>query len=236
MKAHILAHKVDFILWALRVCTVCFTIGHFIPFWNPHVSYYKVLVINVIISALRLRQRLPQIFFTRTQLSELVMEDSFHYLSYSIIFFITAPVTLALLPILLFSLLHSASYSLTLLDKLGPNSVWPARIFISLVELQSRTILRLISVTEIILMPLTIIFSLMGRAVFFIPVMYYLFLLLRYSSRRNPYTRNMFHEMRLGLESTANKPETPPILRNILLMIVNYACQLHPTFLREFNR
>jgi hypothetical protein len=36
------------------------------------------------------------------------------------------------------------------------------------------------------------------------PFIYYQFLTLRYTSRRNPYTRNMFHELRLATESVAN--------------------------------
>ena len=33
------------------------------------------------------------------------------------------------------------------------------------------------------------------------PFIYYHFLTLRYTSRRNPYTRNMFHELRLATEA-----------------------------------
>ena len=44
---------------------------------------------------------------------------SAHYLFYSLIFLWTGPMTLALLPVILFALLHSASYSLRLLDTLG---------------------------------------------------------------------------------------------------------------------
>jgi hypothetical protein len=89
-----------------------------------------------------------------------------------------------LLPVFLFAVLHSASYSLTLLDvstvffmkklnikqfimclmtlnftlqTLGHNSWWGARLLISLVEFQSRNILRLVAFTEIFLMPFTIV-------------------------------------------------------------------------------
>ena len=47
------------------------------------------------------------------------MEDSAHYLFFSIIFIFAAPITLVLAPVVLFAVLHFASYSLTLLDMLG---------------------------------------------------------------------------------------------------------------------
>jgi hypothetical protein len=98
-----------------------------------------------------------------------------------------AVLSVVLLPIFLFAVLHSASYSLTLLDvststtvlrnssclghfgysfndllifvlqTLGQNSWWGARLMISLVEFQSRNILRLVAFTEIFLMPFTIV-------------------------------------------------------------------------------
>jgi hypothetical protein len=67
-----------------------------------------------------------------------------------------------------------------------------------------------------------------GRAGLLTPFIYYHFLTLRYSSRRNPYTRNMFHELRLLLEGTASKPGTPSFLRNILLSIIAFASRLAP--------
>jgi hypothetical protein len=44
---------------------------------------------------------------------------------------------------------------------MGQNSWWGARLLISLVEFQSLNILRLIAFTEIIMMPLTVLFVLM---------------------------------------------------------------------------
>lgn len=88
-------------------------------------------------------------------------------------------ITVVILPIVLFSTLHAASYSLTLLDvsiqilfylqtqkncnfqTMGQNSWWGARFLISLVEFQSLNILRLVAFSEIILMPCTIFLILM---------------------------------------------------------------------------
>ena len=70
-------------------------------------------------SALRLHQRLPHVQFNRQFLGQFLMEDSAHYLFFTLIFFFTAPLTLVLAPVVLFSVLHFASYSLTILDTLG---------------------------------------------------------------------------------------------------------------------
>lgn len=48
------------------------------------------------------------------------------------------------------------------------------------------------------------------------PFIYYHFLTLRYTSRRNPYTRHMFHELRLGTEAFANNPKVPGIVSKVL--------------------
>jgi hypothetical protein len=71
---------------------------------------------NAATSALRLHQRLPRIQFTKEFLGQLLSEDSCHYLFFSLIFLYVSPVFLVLFPVTLFAILHSASYSLTLLD------------------------------------------------------------------------------------------------------------------------
>ncbi|KDR16814.1 Krueppel homolog 2 [Zootermopsis nevadensis] len=229
LKQHVIDHKVEVALWATRVFTIIFTFGYFIPLLgNPYNAYYKALISNAATSALRLHQRIPRVTLSREFLSLLLLEDSCHYLFYSLIFLYVTPVTLVLLPVFLFAVLHSASYSLTLLDTLGQNSWWGARLLISLVEFQSRNILRLVAFTEIFLVPFTVVLIFMGRASLLTPFIYYHFLTLRYSSRRNPYTRNMFYELRVLLEGTARKPGIPSFLRNILLSVISLASKLAP--------
>lgn len=71
---------------------------------------------NAATSALRLHQRMPPFQFSRDYLQKLLLEDSCHYLLYSLIFLYAYPVLLIIFPVTLFAILHSASYSLTLLD------------------------------------------------------------------------------------------------------------------------
>lgn len=221
LKQHVIDNKILVGLWATRVLTIIFTIGYIIPiFGNPYNAYYKVLMCNAATSALRLHQRLPRVQFSREFWTILVLEDSCHYLFYSLIFLYVAPASLVIAPILLFAVLHSASYSLTLLDCLGQNSWWGARLLISLVEFQSRNMLRLCAICEAMLLPYTILLILNGRAGLLTPFIYYQFLALRLSSRRNPFTRNLFREISNSLSALSNKPGMPAILRRAITFLV----------------
>lgn len=92
---------------------------------NPHFfsfnrtsqnNFNKVLLANAATSALRLHQRIPSFAFNREFLNRLIMEDSCHYLLFSLIFFYVSPVFLIVCPVVLFAVLHASSYSLKLLD------------------------------------------------------------------------------------------------------------------------
>ncbi|XP_053643068.1 Krueppel homolog 2 [Cherax quadricarinatus] len=229
LKSHVLQHKVDTALWATRALTLIFCISYLIPiFGNPHSSYQKVLMSNAATSALRLHQRIPSVQFSREFFAQLLMEDSAHYLLYSLIFMYTAPITMVLAPIFLFALLHFASYSLGLLDVMGQYNALGSRFLISLVEFQHRNILRGAAFVEIFLMPLCILLLFLGRVNLLTPFVYYRFLTLRYSSRRNPYTRNMFHELRMTMEYTVNKPGIPVFLRTAVNRAIAFISGLAP--------
>lgn len=229
LKEHAIAHKVDVALWATRGIALLFTLIYFIPIvGNPVNSYYKVLMANAAVSALRLHQRIPPFTLSKEFFALLMLEDSFHYLWFSMIFLYVQPITLALLPVFLFCLIHFCSYSLTILDTLGQNYWWAARLGISLVEFQSNSILRLIAFAEIFLMPFVIIMIFMGRAGLFTPFMYYNFLKMRYSSRRNPHTRNMFFELRAGAERLAANPRCPGPVGSAITGGIQFVCRLAP--------
>ena len=67
-----------------------------------------------------------------------------------------------------------------------------------------------------------------GRTWLAVPLVYYRFLGLRYTSRRNPYTRAVFYELRLGLEETANHPNMPVFVQNLIRKFVMMVSQLAP--------
>lgn len=67
-----------------------------------------------------------------------------------------------------------------------------------------------------------------GKAGLMTPFIYYHFLTLRYSSRRNPHTRNMFHELRLATEAIANNPKAPAIIGKVLHTGIRLVSKLAP--------
>lgn len=234
LKTHFFTHKIDCALWAIRILIIMFTGAYFLPiFISSQSAYVKALVANGAVSALRLHQRIGNFQLSRQCFANFLMEDSCHYLLYTLIFIYVQPTTLALMPVVLFAILQSASYSLTLLDIMGQNSWWGARLLISLIELQSLNILRLVSFIEIILMPFSVLLILLGRGSLMTPFLYYHFLTQRYSSRRNPYSRNMFRELRILLETFAAKPSMPGIVKSLLLTIVQIACKLAPPQIQQ---
>ncbi|CAG0884884.1 unnamed protein product [Darwinula stevensoni] len=229
LLVHFQQQKVDCALWAIRGLTMVIVFGYFIPlFSHPYNMYYKALAANAAINALRLHQRTPHVQMNRQFFASLLMEDSCHYLFYSLIFMHPAPITMVLLPIFFFALVHFASYSLTLLDCMGMNNLWIARFFISIVELHCRNILQLIAFIEVMLMPVTIVIIFTGRASLLTPFIYYRFLTLRYSSRRNPYSRKVFHDLRIHGENFFNKPSMPLVLRNIFYKLVYFIERFAP--------
>ncbi|KAG8187524.1 hypothetical protein JTE90_019954 [Oedothorax gibbosus] len=227
---HMTSNKIDSLLWLTRLGTIVFTALSMIPLFgfNPQTSYQRALMSNAATSALRLHQRMPRVQFTREYGAMLMMEDSCHYLLYSILFIISYPITLSLLPVFLFALLHSASYSLLILDKLGHSSGSASDFMRWVAGPRQRSILRLVSFTEVTLMPITVLWLFSGKGSLLTAFSYFRFLTFRYASRRNPYTRNVFHEMRIAIEAFANEPGRMPVLKNLCHKMINYTSYLAP--------
>lgn len=137
-------------------------------------------------------------------------EDAAHYLIFCVLFLYAAPITLVLVPVFLFALLHFASYTLTLLDTLGQNSWWGARMLISLVELQSRNILRLAAFQEVFLLPFTVMMIFAGKTNLVTPFLYYRFLSLRYIQAvfRTPVNKTLSSDTNPGGTLTAGRSAT----------------------------
>ncbi|XP_076620257.1 transmembrane protein 33-containing Krueppel homolog 2 [Colletes latitarsis] len=229
LKLHIIDNKIKVALWITRLFTIIFTIGYIIPiFGNPYNIYYKALMSSAATSALRLHQRVPRVQVNRQFLESLFFEDSFHYLFYSLIFLYAAPVTLVLTPIFLFALMHFTDYSQTLLNCLGQNNWWAARLVISLLDFQSHNILRLCALSEIIILPFTVLLVFTGRAGLLTPIIYYQFLKSRLESQRNPYTRKVFHELRNKLSSISRRQSLPEIVRRMIQGLLLLTQQMVP--------
>ncbi|XP_052282365.1 transmembrane protein 33-like [Dreissena polymorpha] len=227
---YMLSNKVEAALWLTRVFTVLCTVMFILPLFggNPSTHFERVLLSAAATSALRLHQRLPNFQFSRAFMSLLFAEDSCHYLFFCIIFLNSYPITMVLVPLFLFALLHACNYTKNLLDVLGPTSMMFMRNLIAKLQLQQTNILRFIACSEIFLMPALIFMTFSGRATIFHPFVYYRFLSLRYASRRNPYCRTLFYELRMTVEFVCNKPQCPQFVRNICLKAIGFISRLAP--------
>lgn len=65
-----------------------------------------------------------------------------------------------------------------------------------------------------------------GRAGLFTPFIYYQFLKMRLSSRRNPSTRNVFHELRSALANVSTKPAVPGIIKWLINGLLSVTRQM----------
>lgn len=226
-----MTNKVESALWLTRLFTVICTLLFFLPIigGSPYGFYQRAFISNAATSALRLHQRLPNFQFNRQFLSLLLAEDSCHYLVFSILFMNSYPLSMALIPVFLYALLHACNYTVQILNVMGPASMQFVRNMIIKLQAQQVGILRFIACTEIFIMPAVFLMTFTGRCTIFLPVIYYRFLLLRYSSRRNPYCRTLFHEMRLTIEYLCNKPQCPAMIRNMLTKAIAVISRLAPT-------
>ncbi|XP_068150650.1 Krueppel homolog 2 [Drosophila tropicalis] len=224
---HFQTNRIDSALWALRALVIFFAVSYVIPIFTTQQSAFsKVLLANAAISALRLHQRVPAFSFTREFVARLFAEDSWHYMMYSLIFFNIRPSLLVLIPVVLYSVLHASSYSLKLLDIIGQNSWWGARFIISIVEFQAANILKATAFCEIFIMPYAIILTFMSHAGLMTPIIYYQYLVMRYSSRRNPYPRTAFAELRITFETLAAR--SPPPVAKIIRGGIGFVNRLAP--------
>jgi transmembrane protein 33 len=223
--------KISAALWLTRMVTIVSTFMFFIPIMgNGDVWYQRAMLSSAATSALRLHQRVRERFqLSRAGLAILLQEDTCHYLIFSICFLSIGPVTIALLPIFLFAVLHSTAYCRKLLTLPsvggGPMAV---RSLLTKIEENTQFILRFIALNEILLMPVIILLVFRGASSLFLPFIYYRFLALRYASIRNPHCRNAFYELRCSGESFANHPSCPGFVRSLLDKSVSLISRLAP--------
>merc|ERR1712159_378531 len=120
--------KLDAASWFIRIYLVIIAVqysllGGSLPSVDPY--YKKALISNALVACIRLHQRTNGAFsFSREHFARIMMEDSAHYLMYSMIF-LTMPtkLTLALLPVTLMALIHSVRYSYNVLNALEVNTI-----------------------------------------------------------------------------------------------------------------
>jgi hypothetical protein len=210
----LLERKTDAVLLLSRLATIFFTIIYILPFLRSssesNVYYTKALLSSAVTSALRLRQRIPTIEFSREFFFNLIREDSAHYLMYSLLFLSGSPMTIVLIPITTYAILHSCSFLSQIL------TTYPViKSYLDRITENHANLLRFVSLNEILLMPLLILSIFVARSNFLLIFMYYRFLTLRYTSHRNPYTRTLFYELRQNIEELCRRPACPAIIGRI---------------------
>ncbi|KAI2656983.1 Transmembrane protein 33 [Labeo rohita] len=216
----LLSNKLETAMWLSRLFTVYCSIMFILPLLGPQAAtnfYQRALLANALTSALRLHQRLPHFQLSRAFLAQALQEDSCHYLLYSLI------------------LCSSSHFSMPpptlkkVLDTMGPNSLMFVRNFLNKLTANQQNILKFIACNEIFLMPATVFMLFSGQGSLLQPFIYYRFLTLRYASRRNPYCRTLFTELRILLEHFVMKPNCPAFFRRMCLNSIAFISRLAPT-------
>lgn len=224
--------KISSVLLFTRLFSFVSTIMFILPIFgfDANVLYQKALMSSAATSALKLHQRMQNVpfQFSREYLGKLMLEDSFHYLLYSLIFMNSHPVTIVLMPIAAFALLHISAYTKTLFNVMSVPESSVVRRMLNLVLSRDKDIMRFIALCEIMLVPTIFVMIFSGKSGLFIPFIYYRFLCMRYSSRRNPYNRIMFYELRVILESYTNQASCPQMVKNLSQRLINLVTRFAP--------
>jgi len=183
---------------------------------NPYSQLFtKVLMASAATNALRLHQRIPQLSISAQTLQNVLAEDSGHYLAYSLMFMSGRQhAALILIPIIAFAIMHVSNFANKLFAE-TTLAFGPGQKAVQYIRTKNVFLLQFIAMSEIFLMPLVIYFAFTGAGLF-TPLIYYRFLVLRYSSERNPYNRTCFHQMRLQADQYAAAPSTPAIVKTLI--------------------
>uniref|UniRef100_A0A3B4TYF2 Transmembrane protein 33 n=1 Tax=Seriola dumerili TaxID=41447 RepID=A0A3B4TYF2_SERDU len=212
----LMSNKLETAMWLSRLFTVYCSVMFILPILGPYAAanfYQRALLANALTSALRLHQRLPRFQLSRAFLAQALQEDSCHYLLYSLILFCCQLLTF---------------YHLSL-QSVGPSSLMFIRNLLDKLTSNQQNILKFIACNEIFLMPATVFMLFSGQGSLLLPFIYYRFLTLRYTSRRNPYCRTLFTELRILLEHFIMKPACPAFFRRMCLSSIAFISRLAPT-------
>ncbi|XP_065179934.1 transmembrane protein 33-like [Sycon ciliatum] len=216
-------------IFVLRMSTILHGLLALVPFFlRPADAYQRCLVSYIAVSAFRLSQRVTGLGLNAECIQRILSEDSGHYLFFCFLFATqNFAGIVVLIPICLFSVLHSLTFVRKLHEATG--SV-PSVVMNSITTLfnYQQHLLMVSANTEIMLMLLTIMGVFGGTFSIFVPFMYYRFLCMRYTSQRNPYSQYAFQSLRLVVDHTCTHPRCPNVVRRLLQAGVRMAARLAP--------
>ncbi|OQV16680.1 putative Transmembrane protein 33 [Hypsibius exemplaris] len=222
--------RTDLLMNVTRLFVLIFTLGYLTGL-GGNAAFHKALMAMAASSALRLYQRTREPgsrggggSYAQT-FAALLNEDSCHHLLYCILFLIGSPVTFVLLPICVFAFLHSMSFFVKLSNEMNMGTAL-FRPIGRLLEAEQQRLLMTAAVGEIMMMLVSVFMVVTGKIMLVAPFMYYRFLQLRYRSRRNPYCRLVFTQLRIGAERIAL--QAPPVVGNVITKAVAFISRLAP--------
>ncbi|VDD86186.1 unnamed protein product [Enterobius vermicularis] len=219
-------------LFLTRLITIYCSLSYVLPVGKlsaQHTAYSRAFFAAAATNAIRLHQRVGGVRFSRDFFLSVIAEDACHYLLYSILFVSAAPVTMALLPVFLFAVLHAASFCKRFCISTGNGTGFVARMLDEFIKNHSSNLLFVIAYSEIFIMPLFVALIFTGKGSIFFPIIYYRFLAFRYMSRRNDTTRIAFWQLRCSLERAVASPSCPLKVRDCAYAFIRLICRLCPT-------
>uniref|UniRef100_A0A5S6Q1X7 Transmembrane protein 33 n=1 Tax=Trichuris muris TaxID=70415 RepID=A0A5S6Q1X7_TRIMR len=226
---YLCSNPINSILWFLRGITiVCGLMFVFTVGLNKHSAYQKTLLSAAATNALRLHQRVGRVQFSMSFLQNTFCEDSFHYLLYCMILLSVQPMTLGLATVVLFALLHWCNFFVNLMQASGFGNATLCQTIDSFIKRHMQTILHLAACCEIFLLPVIVSLTLYGKCNVIAPFVYYRFVTMRYSSRRNPRTRLAFQELRATAEYIANHRACPSLVQKAIHQLIRLVNWLAP--------
>jgi len=181
-------------------------------------------------SIIRLSQRLGPIQLTKMYFINVVLEDSAHYFLYSCNFYSHTSTTLIAIVPTLYCIVQSSVYLFNLITECKTATFTPLLAQLTRLKANQQVILRLVATAEIFIMPLIIMQMFAGQCGSILtPLVYYQFLMLRFMSRRNPYVRNAFTELKLSITLLLDKPMCPAIVKTLVLKGMSLVEKLAPS-------
>jgi hypothetical protein len=132
------------------------------------------------------------------------------------------------MPVISFAICHVATYLRQLLGVMGAPESNFLRRPLNAISGRDKDIMRFAALCEILLVPTIFVMIFTGKIGLFIPFIYYRFLSMRYTSRRNPYSRIMFYELRVGLETYSSQPSCPQMVKNMTQRLINLVIRFAP--------
>lgn len=201
-------------------------------FFSPVLAYacfQRLMFAFGLASIVRLSQRLGPVQLSKQYMISVVLEDSAHYVLFACNFYAHKHTTIIGFIPTLYCSLQAGAFLLALLQECK-SGTWAVLIRqLSKLKENQQQLLRIIATAEIFIMPIVIMQLFTGQTGSILtPLVYYQFLMLRYMSRRNPYVRNAFTELKLAINQLVYKPACPGIIRTIVTKLMSLIERLSP--------